>query len=216
MRTAVILGATGLVGKALMKQLLEDSDFSQVKVLVRRSTGIIHAKLKEIVINFDEPEEWAHEVIGDVLFAAFGTTLKKAGGKEAQYKVDYSYQFLVARLAAINSVPDCILVSSAGASIDSKFFYSRMKAELDRDVAKLDFDRLVIMKPSMLIGEREDSRMGETVGSIIMKALFWIPGIRKYRPIPGTIVAQAMIHAYKNPGVHPITQYSLDTLFDMN
>lgn len=215
MRTAVVLGATGLVGRELVTLLLDDSYFKEVKVLVRRKTGVDHPKLKEIIIDFDEPEDWAHEVIGDVLFSAFGTTLKKAGSKDAQYKIDYSYQFLVARLAAINSVPDCILVSAPGANVGSKVFYNRIKGELDRDVAKLDFDRFVIIKPSLLTGQRDETRMGEVVGEVVMKAISWIPGIKKYRPISGKVVATAMIHALKNPGELPIVQYSLDTLFDM-
>jgi len=215
MHTAIVLGATGLVGKELVSLLLADSKFSRIKVFVRRSTGITNEKLEEFIVDFDQPENWARDVIGDVLFSAFGTTLKKAGGKDAQYIVDYSYQFLVARLAAENAVPDCILVSAPGTSPNSRVFYSRIKGELDRDVAKLGFDRLVLIKPSLLTGKREEARIGESVGAVFGKALSWVPGIRKYRPVPARVVAMAMMSAYKNPGDHPIMQYSLDTLFNM-
>lgn len=215
MRTALVLGATGLVGQQLVRQLLNDPYFTLVKVFVRRSMDYVDPKLEERIIDFEKPEEWRSELIGDVLFSAFGTTLKQAGGQAAQYKIDYHYQFLVARLAAENGVPDCVLVSSPGAHPGSKVFYTRMKGELDRDVAKLGFDRLVLIKPSILQGDRTEPRLGESFGIHLMRLLSWIPGIRRYRPIAGAVVAQAMIYAYKNPGEHPIMDYSLDTLFEM-
>jgi len=215
LRTALVLGATGLVGSELVKQLLNDDYYTRVKVFVRKSTGLSHPKLKELIIDFDTPEQWANELVGDVIYSAFGTTLKKAGGKEAQYKIDYHYQYNVLRFAYENAVPDCVLVSAPGASIASKFFYSRMKGELDRDVAKLGFDRLILIKPSVLWGKRDETRFGESFGIVLGNLLSWIPGIRKYRPIKGSIVASAMIYAIKNPGDHPITQYVADQLFTM-
>lgn len=215
LRTALVLGGTGLVGKQLVKQLLDDPYFSSVKVFGRRPTGIVNAKLVEVVIDFNKSEEWAHELVGDVIFSAFGTTLKKAGGKEQQYQIDYHFQYQVIRLAFENSVPDCVLVSSPGASVGSKVFYTRMKGELDRDVAKLGFDRLVLIKPSVLAGKRDEKRMGESLGITLGNALSWIPPMRKYRPVPDSTVAAAMIHSVKNPADHPIVQYSLDQLFDM-
>jgi uncharacterized protein YbjT (DUF2867 family) len=215
LRKALVLGATGLVGRELLNQLLVDDYFSKVKILVRRSTGIVNPKLEEVIIDFDSPESWASELVGDVIFSAFGTTLKQAGSKEAQYKIDYHYQYTVIRLAFENSVPDCVLVSAPGASIVSKIFYNRMKGELDRDVAKLGFDRLVLIKPSLLLGKRDEVRMGESVGAVIGSVMKWIPGLRKYRPIPGSVVATSMIHSVKNPSGHPITQYHSDQLFQM-
>ncbi|MBT3244730.1 MAG: NADH-quinone oxidoreductase subunit F [Bacteroidetes bacterium] len=214
-RTAIVLGATGLVGSELLSKLLEDPYFSSIKVLGRRSTGIIHSKLTEILIDFNQAELWSDHLIGDVLFLAFGSTLKKAGSKSAQYKIDYGYQFLFARLAAENFVPDCVLVSAPGASPDSCFFYQQIKGELDRDVAKLGFDRLVLIKPSVLSGKRAEKRTGEQIGIILGNVISWIPGIRKYRPIRAKVVAEAMIWAVKNPGDHAIMQYSLDELFKM-
>ncbi len=212
MKTAIVLGATGLVGSKLLDNLLRDDGFSKVKVLSRRSTGVAHEKLEEIIVNFDQPEDWADKVIGDVLFCAFGTTLKKAGSKEAQYKIDYHYQYLVARLAAENGVLDCVLVSSPGANSDSKVFYTRMKGDLDRDVSKLGFDRFIIIQPSVLVGERPENRTGEKIGIFLGKALLWIPGLRKYRPISGQNVAKAMIKAYRTEMPMPIVIYGLEQL----
>jgi len=215
LRTALVLGATGLVGSELVKQLLDDDYYTKVKVFVRRSLGISNPKLEELIIDFDTPELWANELLGDVIYSAFGTTLKKAGSKEAQYKIDYHYQYLVLRLACENAVPDCVVVSAPGASIASKFFYNKMKGELDRDVAKLGFDRLVLIKPSVLWGKRDETRFGESFGIVLGNLLSWIPGIRKYRPIRGATVAQAMIYAIKNPADHSIVQYTADQLFEM-
>ena len=142
--------------------------------------------------------------------------MKKAGGKEAQYKIDYHYQFLVARLAAENAVPDCVLVSAPGADSKSKFFYNRMKGDLDRDVSKLGFDKLRIIQPSVLFGNRTENRMGERLGIIVGKGLAWIPGLRKYRPISGEQVARAMIRAYDDNIPLPIVLYSLDQLHKMS
>lgn len=215
LRTALVLGGTGLVGRELVKQLLDDPYFSQVKVFGRRKTGLQHEQLVEIAIDFHRSEDWRDELVGDVIFSAFGTTLRKAGSKENQYQIDYHFQYQVIRLAFENAVPDCVLVSAPGASIGSKIFYNRMKGELDRDVAKLGFDRLVLIKPSILSGQREEIRVGEQVGVFIGHLLAWIPGIRNYRPIPAKVVAGAMIHAVKNPSEHAIVQYPSSRLFTM-
>ena len=112
-RTAIVIGATGLVGHELVQQLLQDQRFVRVVVLGRRNSGFVHARLEEHLISFDQPEQWRHLVKGDVLFSALGTTLKTAGSKEAQYKVDHTYQLEVAKAAAANGVPVYVLVSSA-------------------------------------------------------------------------------------------------------
>lgn len=215
MRTALVLGGTGLVGSHLVRMLLDDPYFTTVKVFGRRSTGLVHEKLQEVMIDFTESDQWRDDLVGDVIFSAFGTTLKTAGGKENQYQIDYHFQYQVIRLAFENSVPDCVLVSAPGASVGSRIFYNKMKGELDRDVAKLGFDRLVLIKPSVLVGKRPEIRFGELAGVVLGQLLSWIPGIRKYRPIPASRVAAAMIHAVKHPSEHSIVQYQLDQLFKM-
>ena len=116
MPTALILGATGLVGKSLLPLLLEAEEFTTVKAILRRPTGIDHPKLEEVLINFDQPEQWQALVEGNVLFSTFGTTLAQAGSKEAQYKVDFTYQYQVAEAAASHGATDYVLVSTLGAS----------------------------------------------------------------------------------------------------
>src|SRR6056297_119067 len=101
-KKAIVIGATGLVGSHIVKLLLEDERYSTVKVFHRRSTGLEHKKLDEQIIDFDNMESWRHQLTGDELYSAMGTTIKKAGSKEAQYKIDVTYPLEVARAAASN------------------------------------------------------------------------------------------------------------------
>ncbi len=193
---AIVLGATGLVGSALVKQLQADERFGAVRVIVRRSTGSNHPKLTEHIVDFDAPETWQHFVKGDVLFSAFGTTLAKAGSKDAQYKIDYTYQYETAVAAANNGVESYVLISSAGASPKSSIFYSRMKGELEEAVRKLPFSSIYILQPGILDGDRKEKRTGEGMGIKVARLLGHIPGLKKYRPIHADVVAKAMINAY--------------------
>ena len=194
--TALMIGATGLVGKCLSEKLIADGRFEKVKVFVRRSTGKQHVKLEEHIIHFDQPAQWQQFVRGDVLFSTLGTTLRKAGSKEAQYKIDYTYQYNFARIAAQNGVPDYVLVSSAGASPQSKIFYSRMKGELEQAVKELPFHYIQIIQPGILAGKREEFRSGERIGIAALSLLHHIPGLGAYKPIDACMVAQAMINAF--------------------
>ena len=192
--TAIVIGATGLVGSALVQQLLHDERFSLVKIFVRRSLENPHPKLEEHIINFENLNEWHHLLTGDVLFSALGTTLKQAGSKEAQYKIDHTYQFEAAKAAAQNGVPVYVLVSSAMANVDSKIFYTRMKGELERDIKKLSFAFIHILQPGMLVGDRKNERMGEKIGISIVRFLNKIGIAKKQKPVHAEIVAKAMIN----------------------
>lgn len=213
-KTALVLGATGLVGSELLKQLLDDDRYSSVVVFVRRPLEINHPKLHVEVIDFDRPDYWSGKVKGDVLFSAFGTTIKKAKTKENQYKIDFTYQFQMAQAAKHNQVGTYVLVSSAGANPKSGIFYSRMKGELDEQVKKLGFQRLVILKPSILAGNRKEKRMGEKVGLVLSKMIGVIPFISKYRSIPASTVAKAMIQSSVLPDVKDV--YELAEIFHLS
>lgn len=207
MTTALLIGATGLVGSHLVSQVLEDAGFEKLIVFTRRSLHISHLKLEEKIIDFDKVDEWKDEVKGDVLFSTLGTTLRKAGSKEAQYKIDYSYQYNFASVAAENGVAQYVLVSAANSSANSPIFYSRMKGELERDVKKLSFKNISIIRPGLLDGDRKEKRFGEGAGIILTKFFGAIPGLHFIKPIHASIVAKAMINATKH---HPqqINSYS--------
>ncbi|XRG80162.1 NAD(P)H-binding protein [Rossellomorea sp. GAMAL-10_SWC] len=119
---ALVIGATGATGKDLLELLLKDDSFHQVDIFVRRNLVVKDSKLKVHVIDFDKPEQWKHLVKGDVLFSCLGTTLKLAGSKEAQWKVDYEYQYQFAKFARKNGVDNYVLVSSGYSSANSRFF----------------------------------------------------------------------------------------------
>lgn len=191
-KTAIIIGATGLVGKALLGQLAKDDSYSKIIVFSRRDPKVVSNKIDLHLIDFSKPESWKDLVKGDVLFSALGTTLKQSGGKEAQYKVDYTFQFQFAQAAAKNNVGRYILVSSVGSDEKSTIFYTKMKGELDRDVQKLGFDRLHILRPGPLIGPREKPRAGEGFLKAFMGIVNGIGLFKKYKPISGEEVALAM------------------------
>lgn len=215
MKKAIIIGATGLVGHELVKLAVEDPYFSEIKIFVRRPSGFRHPKLQEEIIDFDAPDIWKDKVKADVLFSALGTTLKKAGSKDTQRRIDYTYQYEFARIASENAVPEYVLVSAPGASPNSMIFYSRIKGELDRDVEKLAFRHITLIKPSILAGERDEERKGEEIGIKVMSFFKNVPGLRKYRPIDGEIVAKSMINAAKMQKDERLQEYRLNELFEL-
>lgn len=192
MKTAIVLGGTGLVGSALLEQLLTDKDYEKVIVLSRRELEIQHEKITTVLVDFDKIETYSEYIKGDVLFSSLGTTIGKAKTKENQYKIDYTYQYKVAQLAAKNGVPHYVLISSAGANKKSAGFYLKMKGELDEAISQLPFKSITILRPSLLHGDRNEFRLGEKIAYPLMQLFSWVPGIRKYRPIHVKTVAKAM------------------------
>jgi uncharacterized protein YbjT (DUF2867 family) len=151
---------------------------------------------------------------GNVLYSTLGTTLKQAGSKPVQYKVDYTYQFQFAKAAAENGIPTYVLVSSAGASAKSSIFYSKMKGELDEAVQKLSFTNCVILRPSILVGERENKRTAEEFANRIMKFISRYI-FKKYRPIEGKTVARAMINTSIHQPKPGVLIAELDEIFGL-
>ncbi|TZF98738.1 NAD(P)H-binding protein (plasmid) [Chryseobacterium panacisoli] len=193
---ALVIGATGATGKDLVNQLLNDKEFDEVDIFVRKPVDIQDEKLKVHIVNFEKPEEWKDMVNGDVAFSCLGTTLKDAGSKEAQKKVDFYYQFEFAKAAKDNDVEDYILVSAYGANPKSKIFYSKMKGELEEAVKQLHFNKITIFKPGML--ERTNSeRTGEVLGSRIIKFANKLGLLESQKPLPTNILAKAMIKSSK-------------------
>ena len=190
MKTALLLGATGLVGGHLLTQLLDDPRYESVVALTRRPLAIQHAKLRQVILDFDHPDPAL--LRGDDLFCALGTTLRQAGSKEAQYRIDCTYPAEIGRLARQNGVQQYLLVSSLGASAQSSNFYLRTKGELEEKIEALQFQAFVSARPSFLAGERGEFRLGERIGLIVFRALRpLIP--RKYRAIQAGQVAAALI-----------------------
>ncbi len=213
MKTAILIGATGLVGKQVLDQLLQHSEIDKIRIFTRQTTGVIHPKIKEYITDFNALNEQRENITGDVLFSTLGTTKKAAGSKKAQYAIDFDMQFDTAKIASENGVKQLVLLSSAGASADSSIFYSKMKGELDEAVKTLPFDKISIIRPSMLAGDRKEFRLTERIFTPIMYALSWVPGIKKYRPIKDTTVAKAMLNAIHQHEQYKI--YELEGVFDL-
>lgn len=193
---ALLIGATGATGKDLLELLLQDDSFHQVDIFVRRDLDIQHKKLKVHVIDFDKPEQWKYLAKGDVLFSCLGTTLKTAGSKEEQWKVDYEYQFQFAKFARENNVNNYVLVSSGYSSPNSPFFYTRMKGQLEEDIKALRFPKLTIFNPPLLIRKNTDRTM-ETVSFKVIQFFNKIGIFRTQKPLATDILAQAMINSAK-------------------
>lgn len=190
--TANIVGATGMVGQQLVQKLLNHREFEKVRIFVRRGTGIRHPKIEELIVDFDQPEKWHDLVSGDVLFSTMGTTIKTAKTKENQYRVDFTYQHEFAKAASGNKVPVYILVSSMGANPKSGVFYSRIKGELEDAVKELQFRKVVVFRPSILDGNRQEKRTGEKIGLVVSRFLTRFI-LKKYKPTPADVLANQMI-----------------------
>ncbi len=196
---AVIFGASGLTGAALTAQVLAESSVNEVVVFLRRASGMRHAKLTEIIIDFDKMQEHAAQINGDVVFNCLGTTLAKAGSQAAQQRIDRDYPIAVAQIAAANGVPLMVSVSSVGTS-ESGNFYLKTKAEMEAGVvAAMGANRSVFMRPSMLMGDRKEFRLGEKIGIYAMYGIDYVllGGLRKYRSMPINALAKAMINVAK-------------------
>jgi len=208
---ALIIGATGATGKDLVTQLLADDTYSEVHCFVRKPLTLTHPKLHTHVVDFETPEVWADLLRGDVAFSCLGTTLAAAGSKEAQWRVDYDYQYNFAEHCRNNGVPTFVLVSAAGAKAQSKLFYNRMKGQLEDAIKALGFPRLLIFQPSVLVRKGSD-RKGEQFGLKMIVFLNKLGLFKRYRPMPTDILALKMRKevAIAPKGVHTFT---LDEIF---
>lgn len=208
---ALIIGATGATGKDLVDVLLNDSVYTQVVVFVRRSAGRTHPKLKEIMTNFDQLEGVSEHINGDVWFSCLGTTLKAAGSKDKQWHIDHEIPLKFAGMAKRNGVKSAVLLSSYGAQANSRVFYSKMKGKLEEDIAALGFEQYIIFKPGMLLREDTD-RAGERIIGGLLKFFNSLGIIRKFRPLPTSLLAEKLAKAPKvlGKGKHEI---ELDKIF---
>lgn len=188
---AIVIGATGAVGKDLVEELLSRREYEKIITFTRRSLDIKSEKIESCIIDFDRPSDWAHLVKGDVLFSALGTSLKQAGSKEAQYRIDHDYQLSFAKAARENGVPHAVLVSSLGADPSSSFFYMKLKGIIERDVEALQFPQLSILRPPSLI-RKHAKRPAETVSVKLFQLANTLGLFKTMAPVPTEAVARKM------------------------
>jgi len=213
--TALVIGATGATGTELVKQLMDDNRYSSVVVFSRRPLLVTHASLTTHIVDFDKPQAWTHLVQGDVLFSALATTLKQAGSQKEQYKIDYTYQYQTAAIAAANGIANYVLVSAMGANAKSWLFYPRIKGELDNAVAVLPFKQIHIFRPGFLLRQPDKIRPMEKLGITIIQFFNKLGLFKSQRPLPVEVLAQKMCSVLLNPEAQQFQIYSLDSIFDL-
>ena len=215
-QTVLVIGATGVVGHELVEQLNQLADIDKVIAITRRPIEYNSNKITNYVVEFDRLEEYSSAFNADIIFSCLGTTLKQAGSIARQRQVDVDYQYLAAKLSLANGASHYLLVSSSGANPNSHSAYLKMKGELETKVIELGFQRLSIIQPSLLLGERKDVRLGEKLGSKLLPLICRLPGLSKYRPITGKQVAIKMCNIasqQESSGESKLQYYRLDELF---
>jgi uncharacterized protein YbjT (DUF2867 family) len=196
-KTAVLLGASGLIGGFCLRTLLSNAHYSNIVLLNRRTMSVAaDPRLTQKTISFDNLNTNDFAGASDV-YCALGTTMRKAGSRDAFRRVDIDYPLAAAQAARQSGAAQFVLVSSVGANAKSGSFYLRTKGELDEEVSKLGFESVHIFRPSLLLGNREEFRMGESVMQVLAPVLnlVMVGGLRRYQAIPAETVGRAMVAA---------------------
>lgn len=202
-RTALLVGASGLVGSRCLKVLLARAEYQVVTALVRRPLDIEHPKLVQQVVDFEQLEERSGLLKADDVYCCLGTTMKKAGSKEAFSRVDHDYPLEIAKLAIKQGARQFLLVSAQGAHTGSRYFYYRVKGRVEEALGKLQIAALHIFRPTLITGRRREFRPGELLVSAISLLMrpVTIGPLRRYRPINASVIAEAMVEvALENRG----------------
>ena len=214
MKKAVVVGATGLVGRHIVQLLSENQNVEEVIAITRREAHFESKKVVNKIIDFECLEDYSELFRCDALFSCLGTTRKQAGTIEAQRLVDFEYQLKVAQLAQSNNVKHYLLVSSSGADSKRSNPYFKMKGDLENMINAMDFQHISIFRPSLLMGDRVDVRYGEKLAASILPLLCRLPPLKRYRPITGEEVAKKMVNCSLNlTNKNQIELYTLDEVF---
>ncbi len=195
---ALIAGATGLVGNELLQQLIGGRQYHTISLLSRHEIETTSKRVETIIVDYDQLTDEQIPAVDDV-FCCLGTTMNKAGSKEAFRKVDHDYPLRVAEITRRKGAQQYLLVSAMGADPTSYFFYNRVKGEVEEAIARLDFEAFHVLRPLMLLGERTETRTGEQIGQVMMQGVapLMVGGLKKYQAIAATTVAEAMVYAAK-------------------
>jgi len=195
-KTAIVFGATGLTGIFLVNELVQNNHYQKIKVFNRKPQNYDHQKIEEHLIDFTHIDEYAHEFKADDVFCCLGTTLKKAGSKEQFFKIDHDLPIQIAHICHNNQCETFIAISSVGANPNSRNYYLRTKGIMEQDILNIDFRYQAIVRPSMLLGKRDEARLAETFGKFMMKIFrfLFVGKLKKYQGIHAQTVAKAMLY----------------------
>jgi len=195
-KTACIFGSTGLIGSHLILRLLDDPKYEKILVFNRTLQTYNQQKIEQIVGDYNLLSTYANQLKANEYYCCLGTTIKIAKTKSAFEYVDLQLPISIGKLAVENKVSKLLVVSSVGASSKSKNFYLNVKGRMEFELRNLGIETLYIFRPSMLLGKREQTRTGESIGKIVMKVLgFLLVGkLKKYRAITAKAVASAMVN----------------------
>ena len=197
MKTALLFGASGLVGSHLLNQLIKDTNYSKIKLFVRSVTEIIDPKVEIIKIDFNNLQNHKEDVKGDDCFFCIGTTKQNSSDKDEYRRVELDIPKEIAKIAKLNLVNSFIFVSAIYANPNSSGDYVRFKGLVEEELKRLNFPKLALMRPSFLMGDRKEKRVGEKIGIFVFKLLspLLLGPLKKMRPIHSETVAKAMIIA---------------------
>lgn len=195
MKTAIVLGATGLTGGHLLNRLLKDERYSTIKLFSRSSVSLSNPKIEEHLIDLFELEKYEQIFTGDEVFCCIGTTKAKTPDEETYRKIDYGIPVAAARLAKRNGIQKFLVISALGADAGSGIFYNRTKGEMERDILKEELPETYIFEPSLIAGDRDEKRFFESLGKNLMKVgnHLLVGSLRKYRSIHPETISTAMI-----------------------
>lgn len=218
-KTALVIGASGLVGTELTKQLLSDDNYQSIHVFVRTPLNLpkefdTNPKLIEHVVDYNAISQWQSLLYGNDLYCCIGTTLKKAGSKQRQTEIDLDLPFEISLYANKNGVQNIALVSATGAYHQSSSFYLRLKGTLEQNLINLNWQHLVIVRPSFLQGQRAEIRFGEQFAILLFSFLKYVPWVRKYRPIKAKQVARRMRYLMNSKQHEGVVIEELEALFN--
>ena len=205
-KTALIAGASGLVGRHCLSFLLQSDRYNHVISVGRSPLSVSNPKLVQVTIDFDNLSDYKDQLQADDVFCCLGTTIKKAGSKAKFHKVDYTYVVELARLASSRGASQFLVVSALGAHPKSRIFYNKVKGQMEEAVKHIPFRSVHILQPSVLLGNRQESRPMEKVAGWFMGSLRFLllGGLKKYRPIEARKVGKALVHyaSQEKPGTH--------------
>ena len=210
MKTALIFGSSGLIGNELLNIIKQNNNYNKIKLFVRSVTHGNDKKVETIQTDFNNLKKYKDSIVGDDCFFCIGTTRKETPDKNEYRRIEYNIPVDIAKIAKSNSVKSFIYVSSLGANPNSSGSYLKNKGQVEEELHKLDFPRLAVIRPSILLGKRKAFRLVESIGIFIMKTLsiFFLGSLKKYKPIQAQNVAKAMVVIAQN--------YDQKTVFESN